>query len=200
MRIFRKGPGPHALPLAVVGVRLGDRILDIGADSGALFAELAGKVGLTGQACAVVASERDAGRVKAAAARAGVLADVETTSWPRLPLGDAAFDVAVMDNSAGLLASLDEPTRAALATEVLRALRPGGRALVLDRGSVGLLARVAGRGGESWPAASASAWLRGAGFSPVRLLAEREGQRFTEGWKLPASSAAAGSPSAGPDR
>lgn len=191
MRIFRRGPGPHALPLAVVGVRLGNRILDVGADAGSLFAEMAGKVGLTGQASAIVSSEGAAARVRAAAAKAGVLADVETTSWPRLPVGDATFDVAVVDNTSGLLASLDEATRAALGREVFRALRPGGRALVLDGATRGLLATFAGRGGPVWPAASASAWLGAAGFKPVRLLGEREGQRFTEGWKLPASSAAA---------
>lgn len=200
MRIFRKGPGPHALPLALVGVRLGDRVLDVGADASALFAEMAGKVGLTGQACAVVASEAAAVRVKGAAAKAGVLVDVETTEWPRLPIGSAAFDVAVVDNSAGWLASLDAPTRAALGVEVLRALRPGGRALVLDGGRRGLLAAVVGRGAASWPAEAVGAWLSGAGFKPVRLLAEREGQRFTEGWKLPASSAGADPQGSGGDR
>jgi len=183
MRIFRKGPGPHALPLAVVGLRLGNRVLDVGADAGALFAEMAGKVGLTGHACAVVGSEAAAGRVRAAAARGGVLADVETTSWPRLPLGDAAFDVALVDNSAGLLASLDETARGALAVEVLRVLRPGGRAIVLDREPRGVLAAVSGRRAWSWPSAAATAWLTGAGFKPVRLLAEREGLRFVEGMK-----------------
>ncbi|MBP7571882.1 MAG: methyltransferase domain-containing protein [Acidobacteria bacterium] len=193
MRIFRKGPGPHALPLAVVGLRLGNRFLDVGARQGALFAEMAGKVGLTGHACAVVGSEPDAVRVKAAAARAGVLADVEVTAWPGLPVGDASFDVAVVDNTDGLLASLGETVRAYLAEEVLRALRPGGRALVLDRQPRGVLAALAGRGAASWPpAASVAAWLTSAGFRPVRLLAEREGQRFTEGWKPAGPQGSAG--------
>lgn len=195
MRIFRKGRGPHALPLAVVGVRLGDRLLDVGAHASALFAEMAGKVGLTGHACAVVGSEGAAGRVKVAAARAGVLAEVEATSWPRLPVADETFDVAVVDNSGGLLTSLDEPARRALASEVLRALRPGGRALVLEGAPRGLLAALTGGGAA--PAGAASAWLSAAGFRPVRLLAEREGQRFTEGWKLAPSSEGGAPPPAG---
>ena len=196
MRIFRKGRGPHALPLAVVGVRLGDRLLDVGAHASALFAEMAGKVGLTGHACAVVASGDAAGRVKAAAARAGVLVEVESTSWPRLPVADEAFDVAVVDDTAGLLASLDQPARAALASEVLRALRPGGRALVLEGAPRGLLAALTGGGGPGSPASAASAWLSAAGFRPVRLLAEREGQRYTEGRKLAPSPEGATPPAA----
>ncbi len=183
MRIFRKGPGPHALPLAVVGLRLGNRFLDVGADAGALFAEMAGKVGLTGHACAVVGSDSAAVRVKAAAAKGGVLADVKVTAWPGLPVDDASVDVAVVDNTAGLLGSLDDAVRAHLAVEVLRTLRPGGRAIVLDRQPRGVLAALTGRGSAGWPAASVTAWLTSAGFKPVRLLAEREGQRFTEGWK-----------------
>jgi len=183
MRIFRKGPGPHALPLAVVGPRLGNRLLDIGADAAALFAEMAGKVGLTGQACAVVASAEAASRVEAAAAAAGVLADVERATWPGLPVADGAFDVAVIDNTAGMVASLDAVTREGLAAEVLRVLRPGGRALVLDREPRGLLAAIGSRGRAAWSAAAAAALLSAAGFQPVRLLAERDGQRFTEGWK-----------------
>jgi SAM-dependent methyltransferase len=183
MRIFRKGPGPHALPLAVVGLRLGNRLLDVGADAGALFAAMAGKVGLTGHAIAIVASEADAARVKAAAAQAGVLADVEATSWPRLPVADAAFDLAILDNTSGMLARLEPATRQALAEETRRALRPGGRALVLDREPRGMLASIAGGARTSWTAQAAAAVLAAAGFKPVRLLAEREGQRFTEGWK-----------------
>jgi len=184
MRIFRQGPGPHALTLAMAGVKLGERVLDVGADGAGLFAEVAGKVGLTGRACAVVGSETAAGRAKAAAAKAGVLVEVEVTSWPTLPVGDAEFDVAVLDETGGMLAGLDAATRIGLARETLRALRPGGRVLVVEQerrrwlgGTVsGGPASFQGQGGPR-------AMLESAGFAPVRILAEREGRRFTEGWK-----------------
>jgi ubiquinone/menaquinone biosynthesis C-methylase UbiE len=193
MRIFRKGPGPDALAIAVVGVRMGNRLLDVGAGTARLFAALAGKVGLTGRAFAVVASPEAATRVKAAAARAGVLVDVETTAWPQLPVEDAAFDVAVLDTGDGLLGAVDAPTRRALAGEVLRALRPGGRVIVLERQPRGLLAALTGGGGagQPLPRGEAGALLSSAGFKPVRLLAEREGQRFTEGWKTSAADSVA---------
>lgn len=183
MRIFRQGPGPYALPLAVIGLRLGERLLDVGADEARLFAELAGKVGLTGQACAVVASGPGAERVKAASARAGVLVEVEVAEGSAVPYPDDHFDVALLDDTAGFFAK-DAGRRTALVSEVLRTLRPGGRAVLLEQLPAGLLAALRGRSSSvRLPDGGASALLATAGFRPVRLLAEREGRRFTEGWK-----------------
>ncbi len=184
MRIFRQGPGPHALTLAMAGVKLGERVLDVGADDAGLFAEVAGKVGLTGRACAIVGSATAAGRVKAAAAKAGVLVEVEVTSWPALPVGDAEFDLAVLDETGGLLAGLDPETRVGLARETLRALRHGGRVLVVEqerRRWLGGALSVGPAGFQEQGGPRAN--LERAGFTPVRTLGEREGKRFTEGWK-----------------
>ena len=186
MRIFRQGPGPHALALAMAGVKMGERVLDVGAAGAGLFAEVAGKVGLTGRACAIVGSDDAARRVKAAAAKAGVLVEVETTSWPALPVGDGEFDVAMMDETGGMLARLDAATRVNLARETLRAVRDGGRVLVVEREAAGWRRALGGRpaGDPAFQGTGgARAVLEGAGFAPVRILAEREGQRFTEGWK-----------------
>jgi len=194
MRIFRPGPGPHALALAMAGVKLGERVLDVGASGAGLFAEVAGKVGLTGRACAVVNSEDAAIRVKAAAAKAGVLVEVEMTAWPSLPVGDAEFDLALLDETGGLLAGLDEGTRVGLAREALRALRAGGRVLVLEQERKGWLGGLGTRtpGAGFLERGDPRVVLERAGFFPVRLLAEREGKRFTEGWKrLPGSEPAA---------
>jgi len=170
----------------MAGVRLGERVLDVGASGAALFAEIAGKVGLTGRACAVVGSEASAVRVKAAAAKAGVLVEVEVASWPSLPVGDGEFDVAVLDETGGMLAGLDERTRVGLARETLRALRDGGRVLVVEQERRGWLAGLAARptsGAGFREQGGPRAMLELAGFAPVRVLAEREGKRFTEGWK-----------------
>lgn len=186
MRIFRQGPGPHALALAMAGVKLGERVLDIGGDEARLFAAMAGKVGLTGRACVVVASEARSSRVKAAAAAAGVLVDIEVTAWPDLPVGDEEFDLVILDETAGLLAGLEPAHRLGIAREALRALRRGGRLLVVERTPKGWLAGLRGTPGGTGPFQAEGgvlAVLVGAGFKPVRLLAEREGQRFSEGWK-----------------
>ncbi|MGH9314074.1 MAG: hypothetical protein ACRD1S_12870, partial [Vicinamibacterales bacterium] len=60
-----------------------------------------------------------------------------------------------------------------------RVLRAGGRAVVVEpapRGGLAALVRP-----QSDPQYSAEEWLRSAGFKAVRVLAERDGQRFIEG-------------------
>ena len=186
MRIFRQGAGPHALAEAMTGVRLGERLLYVGAGTPALFAALAAKAGLTGRARAVVESENASERIKMAAARAGVLIEVAVASLPQLPADDAAFDVAVIDASGGMVPAMGETDRAAVAVEVRRALRPRGRAIVVEHEARGVLAAFKGRPKELErfrAENSAAAMLQTAGFQPVRLLAERDGERFTEGWK-----------------
>jgi SAM-dependent methyltransferase len=183
--IFREGPGPYALAVAMTAVRLGERQLLVG-DDGALFAELALKAGLTGRACALVGSDPVAARVRAAAARAGVLMDVERAELPALPVGDAEFDVAVIDAGRTVIAGLEGPWRLELARSIHRALRPGGRAIVVERQrslAFGLV-RTTPRDLVAFRAeGGATLLLEQAGFRPVRLLADREGQRFTEGLK-----------------
>lgn len=186
MRIFRKGAGPHALAEAMTGVRLGERLLYVGTGDPALFAALAAKAGLTGRARAVVESEAAAERIKEAAARAGVLIEVALGSASSLPADDGGFDVAVVDATGGMVVVLSPADRAALAREVLRALRMRGRAIVVEREPRGLLVAFKGRpeGVDRFRAEnSATAMLQAGGFR-VRELADRDGERFTEGIRL----------------
>lgn len=189
MQIFRKSAGgPHALAEAMTGVRLGERLLYLGAGTPALFAALAAKAGLTGRARAIVESEAASERVTQAAARGGVLVEIALGGPAEIPAESDAFDVAIIDATAGMVLALNDTDRAALAREVLRALRPRGRVIVVEHQAVGVLASLKGRS----PAAdrfrtegSAAAMLSAGGFFPVRLLADRDGERFTEGWKKP---------------
>lgn len=187
MKIFRQGAGPHALAEAMTGVRLGERLLFVGAGTPALFAALAAKAGLTGRARAVVESEAASERIKMAAARGGVLVEVAVaSSLPQLPAEDGAFDVAVLDATGGMVPAMAGADRGAVGVEVLRALRPRGRAIVVEHEAHGLLATLRGpqKELERFRAENAAAgMLEAAGFHPVRLLAERDGERFTEGWK-----------------
>jgi ubiquinone/menaquinone biosynthesis C-methylase UbiE len=186
MRIFRKGLGPHALPVAMAGVKMGERLLNVGSGDPRMFAALAGKVGLTGRACAVAEDNRGAEALRAAAARAGVLVEIEVVPFSRLPFEGAAFDVAVIDSTRGLLAALPPVDRASLVGELFRALRGGGRLIAIERsGRAGLFSLAGGPPPTSEYVSSGGAprALEGAGFRPVRVLAEREGLRFVEGLK-----------------
>lgn len=186
MRIFRQGPGPYALTEAMTGVRLGDRLVYLGAGEPAMFAALAAKVGITGRARALVESEASAERIKEAAARAGVLIEVGVISLTALGLDQASFDVAVIDATGGLVLQLDGEERSAVGRQLLDALRPRGRAIVVEREKQGLLGALKGRtpGLDQFrERGGAAALLETSGFHPVRVLAERDGERFTEGWK-----------------
>jgi SAM-dependent methyltransferase len=174
----------YALALAMTGLRMGERLLMVG-DDAPLAAQLAAKVGLTGRSAVVVSSEAAAARVAAAAAEAGVhLEDIRLGALPALPVDDGAFDVAVVSAGPTFLTGLDGAGRAELARSLARALRHGGRVIIAEGRPKTPLSPFEARpaGLEAFRSSGgATALLETAGFHPVRLLADREGQRFTEG-------------------
>ena len=165
-------------PLAVsmCGVRMGERLLQIGIDDGTLVGALAAKVGLSGQASAALIDERAAAKVRGACEKAGALIDVRVAPLQALPFDDAAFDVVVIHGMSGVVAALDETARTATLREAHRVLRHGGRVILIEPGPGGGMFR--GKGEHTDPAA-----LSSAGFRGTRILAEREGYTFTEGLK-----------------
>ncbi|MGH9331332.1 MAG: methyltransferase domain-containing protein, partial [Vicinamibacterales bacterium] len=96
MKLFRSGPGPHDLAVSMIGVKLGDRLLQIGCGDGGLFAALASKTGLTGRAAAIDPSESAVARATRAAEREGVLVEISSVPPAPLPFDDASFDVVVL--------------------------------------------------------------------------------------------------------
>jgi SAM-dependent methyltransferase len=135
----------------------------------------------------VVGSEAAAARVTAAAAEAGVLLeDILVGALPVLPVDEGAFDAAIVDAGPTFLTALDGPGRLALARSLVRALRPAGRLIVVEGrpGSAFMPFQAKPAGLDAFRAAGgAVTLLETAGLHPVRLLADREGQRFTEGLK-----------------
>jgi SAM-dependent methyltransferase len=184
--LFNRDPSAAwALAVAMTGVRMGERQLLVG-DDAALFARLAAKAGLTGRASVVTGSEAAAARVEAAAAESGVLIEaIRRAAFPELPVDDAAFDVAIVNAGPSFLA-LVAHERDTLAAAVHRALRPGGRVVVVEGRPprfFGLVrARPAGLA-DFHAAGGAARVLEATGFRGVRVLADRDGQRFTEGTK-----------------
>jgi SAM-dependent methyltransferase len=181
---FRRARGPIDLAMGMAGVRLGERVVQAGMGNSRLFAKLAGKAGLSGRACAVVDSQEAAQPLQAAAAAEGVLIEVVVAEGPTWPLEDGSFDVGIVDGNALLRGNPAE--RASRLAEVRRAVRPSGRVLVIRAVPLGLSSRLGFWRPAAGPSADASTLLHaleGAGFRPVRLLAEREGMTFVEGFR-----------------
>ena len=161
---------------------MGDHVVQIGCAHGGRLGAVASKVGLSGRAVAYVPDEASAERARTGAAQAGVLVEVDVAPLSRLPADSSAFDLAIVDDSGGLLATMSDEARVALARELLRTLRPGGRVM-----AIGTMPR---EGVRAWFSRDRAAVpfdpqpsLEAGGFKFVRLLGEREGLRFTEGVK-----------------
>jgi len=174
------------LPVTMSAVRMGERLLQVGVDDPAVASALAAKVGLSGDAAIVVTDHEGAARARDAAANAGVLIDVQVTPLSRLPFESAAFDLVIAHSMRGLLSSLDANTRTAALREWHRVLRAGGRVMTIEAGPASGLKGLLRHSRGNDPQAAAGAvvtTLEAAGFRAVRVLAEREGYRFTEGIK-----------------
>ena len=176
----------EALPVAMSGIRMGERVLQIGIDNPTLVGSLAAKVGLSGQATIVVGDEASAARARSAAQKAGALVDVQVLPLQALPFAEGSFDVIVVHGIGGLLASLDDSARVGLLRESFRALRTGGRIVVIEsgvRGGLSGLLRPSRAQGSYATSGGAVAALGVAGFRAPRVLAEREGYKFSEALK-----------------
>jgi ubiquinone/menaquinone biosynthesis C-methylase UbiE len=165
---FRKMRAMDPLQVAMTGVRMGERYLQVFCSDAALTRGLATKTGLSGVAALAAPDESQAKEAKKAADKAGVLIDIKLTPASQLTWEDAAFDMVVVDNTGGAFRNLHDTERVTCLREARRVLRPGGRVEFIER--------------ESEPA-GAEAVLTTAGFKPVRTLAERDGFRFVEGLK-----------------
>jgi ubiquinone/menaquinone biosynthesis C-methylase UbiE len=182
MMPFRHRGDPYMLVVGMAGVKLGDRVVQLGCPHGGRMAAVAAKVGLSGRAVAVTANEAEAARARKGAAAAGVLVEVETAPSTRLPLDDGSFDLVVIDDTGAMLASMRPEDRVATVREALRVLRQGGRVMVIGaarRGGLAALLTRAAAGPQLDPAPS----LEAEGFRSVRLLAERDGLTFVEAIK-----------------
>src|SRR5687768_7167815 len=73
----RKPEQKHALAIAMTGVNLGDRLLQVGCTDASLSGAIGSKVGLSGRVCAIVADNANAQRARRAAERSGFLLELE---------------------------------------------------------------------------------------------------------------------------
>jgi ubiquinone/menaquinone biosynthesis C-methylase UbiE len=182
MNPFLRRGDPYMLVVGMTGVKLGDRVVQVGCAHGGRLAAIAARVGLSGRALAIVPDEAAAARARKGASAAGVLVDTEIAPTTRLPVDDNAFDLAVIDDTGGLLGTMSPEDRVATVREVLRALRPGGRVMVIGSTPRGGLAAIFSRSGSA-PIFDPAPSLEADGFKFVRKLAARDGLAFVEAVK-----------------
>jgi hypothetical protein len=127
-----------------------------------------------------VPDEAAAERARRGAAGAGALVEIEVTPPARLKAENDAFDLLVVDDTGGLLATMRPEDRTGAFKDMRRVVRPGGRVVVIGtvpRGGIGAVLSRA----QSGPPFDPSPWLSAEGFKAVRTLAERDGLKFIEG-------------------
>jgi|SRR5581483_1542884 len=184
--MFLKRDHPHALEIGMVGTKMGDRFLQIGCPNGARMAAVASKVGLSGRAVVVTPDEASASRARKGAEGEGVLVELEVGSPTRLPFNEGDFDLAVVDDTAGLVGTMRAEDRVQTLREVHRVLRPGGRVMIIGtapRGGFGAIISRAHSGPPFTASGGAAKALEAEGFRSARTLAEREGLVFVEAVK-----------------
>jgi ubiquinone/menaquinone biosynthesis C-methylase UbiE len=160
LKLFRGDRSRDELIVSMVGTKFGERLLIVGSGDGRLVGVLGAKAGLTGHVCAVEPDEARAEQVRRRASNEGVLVDVEVAPLNVIPFAAGMFDVAVLTPTT--------PDVAAALTDVSRALRSGGRVVVIARSAA---ETGTARGVEL---------LRQSGFRAARLIAERSGLAFYE--------------------
>ncbi|PYR61837.1 MAG: hypothetical protein DMF85_01190 [Acidobacteria bacterium] len=180
---FRKTAPADPLAVSMTGVKLGDRVLVIGAGDPALIAALGAKAGLTGTTCGVDSDESRVEHARHAVEREGVLADFTRAPLSMLPYDDASFDIVVIRDA---LPSLAPEDRMRCLRETRRVLRTGGRVMVIEtaaRAGIAVLISRRTMNEHYVKTGGAKRALEAERFLAVRVLAEREGLVFVEGAK-----------------
>jgi ubiquinone/menaquinone biosynthesis C-methylase UbiE len=181
---FRRMRAMDPLQVAMTGVRMGEKYLQVFCSDGTLTRGLATKTGLSGMAALAAPDDGQATRARKAADKAGVLIDIKVGPASALAWPDDTFDMVVVDNTAGHFSSQAADARGASLVDARRVLRPGGRVEVIERvPGGGLFGGTAVPPADYTQAGGAEGALAAAGFKPVRTLAERDGYRFVEGLK-----------------
>jgi ubiquinone/menaquinone biosynthesis C-methylase UbiE len=186
MALFGRSGEKHSLEIAMSGVKLGDRLLQIGAADAPLAAALGAKSGMSGRSCLITISEEEAAHATRAAARAGVLLEVTRAPLERLPYEDGSFDLIVIHNQDGLISTMKPEQRVGVLQQARRVLAPRGRVVIVERavraGLAALLSRAAVAADPQYQrSGGAVTALQAEGFKAVRMLAERDGLSFFEG-------------------
>ena len=180
---FGRRRDAHALAVSMAGIKLGDRLLQIGCPDGGRLAALAAKVGLTGRAGALAETPQAAEAASRAALKAGVLVECQPGTPGALPYDENSFDVVVIDDTGGILTHLSALARGTCVAEVRRVLRAGGRVVIVGGTARRGLGSVMGAHAVRHDPAATTTLLQNGGFRAPRTLAARDGLVFLEAMK-----------------
>jgi SAM-dependent methyltransferase len=164
VRWLRGDPGRYDLLTQMVGARLGDRILTIGAGDPGMVTAIARVAGLSGRAVAHASTADEAARLSLAAEQAGVLLELAESAPTALPFSEGDFDLVLADATS---APVD-----AILPEVRRVLRPGGRVVLVVR-----------QKDPRAPGAAAVLQQTTAHFKGARIPFDRDGYALVEALK-----------------
>jgi ubiquinone/menaquinone biosynthesis C-methylase UbiE len=183
MRMFLRQStvGREPLAIAMSGVRMGERVLQVGMDTPLVTSLLAAKPGLSGESAMVLPDEATAAQARRALAESGALVNIAVHPFDALPFDPGSFDLVVVHNRSGQI--LTGSGESQVLSESRRVLRSGGRAVVINRGTPsGLTAVFQSRPDPDQTDKTIRA-LRSAGFRSARALGDRDGYAFVEGLK-----------------
>jgi ubiquinone/menaquinone biosynthesis C-methylase UbiE len=186
MRLFLREStvGREPLAIAMSGVRMGERLLQIGIDTPLVTRLLAAKPGLSGESAVVCVDDATAAKARRAVSESGALVNIGVHALDALPFADGSFDLVVLHNRNGDLSDALAGHGSPPVEECRRVLRSGGRIVVLEKGSPsGLSAFLHSRKDRTQEEAAVRT-LESAGFRAVRTLGDRDGYRFVEGLKM----------------
>lgn len=181
MRMFLRQStvGREPLAIAMSGVRMGERVLQIGMDSPLVTSLIAARPGLSGESAMVLADEATATQARRAVAESGALVNISVHPLDALPFDRGAFDLIVVHNRNGQ--SLAPSGQSQRLSEWRRVLRSGGRLVVINKGTPsGMTALFQSRPDPGQTEGTLRA-LQAAGFRSARELGDRDGYAFIEG-------------------
>ena len=162
----------------MIGAKAGTTVIIVGASEPELAAEVALVTGLNGRTIVAIPSPDLKPPIELAAANAGALVEIETAPATTLPVGDGTVDIAVIT---GLGEAGDK--RDLLVREAMRALRPGGRVIVIEGKKPAGLRKLWGAGPPAAGGDEIVATLAAAGLRGTRRLGDAEGVGYFEGTK-----------------
>jgi ubiquinone/menaquinone biosynthesis C-methylase UbiE len=119
----------RALPLDLAALQPGERVLDVGCGTGDLTLAAAGRVGPAGRVVGIDASPEMIAVARGKARRAGRAVEFRLEPVEALTCADGTFDVAL---SSLMMHHLPGDLQRAALREIRRALRPGGRLVIVD--------------------------------------------------------------------
>jgi ubiquinone/menaquinone biosynthesis C-methylase UbiE len=183
MRMFLRQStvGREPLAIAMSGVRMGERLLQIGMDTPLVTSLLAARPGLSGESSIVLVDETTAVHARRALSESGALVNISVHPLDGLPFETGSFDIVIIHNRNQQV--LSTAGGRALA-ECQRVLRRGGRAVVIEKGTPSGLKAIFQSRPDPAQGETVARALETAGFRAVRVLGDRDGYRFVEGLKM----------------